>query len=96
VANHIHRRNVARQQQQTLFALSQSLDDLLDAALELAGLGSLFGSAEQLLLEFALGERVGDGGDGVCGDVEFGLCGQYLQLGMWGLLEVLRDRVGVV
>jgi hypothetical protein len=73
VADDIHGRNVAREQQETLFALSQRLDDFLDAALELARLGRLFCGPKQLLLEFALCEGVGDGRDGIGGDVELGL-----------------------
>ena len=73
MTNHIHRRDIAREQQQALFALAQRLDDLLDTALELAGFRGLFGGPEQLFLEFALCEGVGDGGDGVGRDVKFGL-----------------------
>lgn len=62
--------DVGREEEEALLALAESLDDLLDTALELASLGSTLDSLEELLRQLLVGEGDGDRRDGVEGDLE--------------------------
>jgi hypothetical protein len=50
MAQDVHRRNVPGQDQQSLLALPQSLDDLFDTSTQLTGLGGFLGGFEDLFV----------------------------------------------
>lgn len=62
--------DVGREEEKALLALSESLDDLLNTALELASLGGALDGLEELLRELLVGKGDGDRRDGVEGDLE--------------------------
>ena len=73
VADDIHRRDVAREQQQSLVTLPQRLDDLLHTPLELSSLRRPLDRLEQLLLQLGRRNRRRYWRDGIKRDVELGL-----------------------
>lgn len=62
--------NVGGENKQALLALTERLDDLLDAALELASLGRALDGLEHLFGQLLASKRRRDGRDGVEGDLE--------------------------
>jgi hypothetical protein len=50
MAQDVHRRNIPGQDQQSLLALPQSLDDLFDTSTQLTGLGGFLGGFEDLFV----------------------------------------------
>jgi hypothetical protein len=92
MTDNVQRGDIGGQDEQTLFALSERLDHLFDAALELTCLGGLFDQAEEAAGELGWGERGGDGQDGVCWDVECGGLGGGRGMGS-DCLD-FRQRVG--
>lgn len=61
MADHVQRRDIGRYDEKTLFALSQCLDDFLDAAFELTSLGGFFDQTEEAAGELGGSEGRGDG-----------------------------------
>lgn len=67
---HVDGGDVGRKEKETLLALPERLDDLLDTALELARLTRALDGLEELLGELLVREGDGDRRDGVEGDLE--------------------------
>lgn len=70
VREHVDGGDVGRKEEETLLALPERLDDLLDTALELARLTRALDGLEELLGELLVREGDGDRRDGVEGDLE--------------------------